>query len=122
MTDETVNVHFGDEPIAEAPAPKGQYYSTIKGRRILVKHVNEAQSMVLGGLFRQTEGASGIGEVLAILGKIMRLVEALIPNRADIDWLEGMIIDGDIKVEDFATIFVTVEAAEKKKRVPRRGQ
>lgn len=105
-------------------APEGHYYVTVKDRRILVKEINPAQQMVLGGFFRQMHSGTDIEGVLGIFGKIMYLVESLIPRPDDIAWLENGIINGTIDVPDFALLFLPVTTAETKKKPvrPRRGK
>lgn len=114
-----------DEAVTSAEkAPDGHYFATLKGREILVREMNPAQHMVLGGLFRQTNAATSSREMLPLFGKIMRLVESLIPRKEDIDWLEAGILDGEIDVPDFALIFLPVSGGTtaKKKVTPRRAR
>lgn len=106
-------------------APPGHHYVTFKDRRILVKSISTAQNMVLGGLLRQMDEERPAVEYLVMLGKLMRLVESLLPDAEDKTWLENGILDGVLNVEDFAVIFLPVASenvAEKKTRRPRRGQ
>lgn len=104
-------------------APKGHYFATLKGREILVREMDPAQHMVLGGLFRQLDMLTA-DQALPLFGKVMRLVESLIPRKEDMEWLEAGILDSEIIVADFAMIFlpVTEEAPIKKKATPRRGK
>lgn len=120
MTDIVDAAVPGEEP----KAPAGHYYVTMKDRRVLVKEINIAQNMVLGGIFRKNGETQTIEQNLDTLGKLMRLVEALIPNQEDIDWMESGILDGKLDVPDFAVIFmpVTDGGAPAKKRQPRRGR
>src|SRR5687767_9930152 len=119
MTDDAVTV-----AVDETPAPAGHYYVTVKERRILVKEINPAQQMVLGGFFRQMHTGTDVEGILSIFGKIMYLVEALIPQPEDIEWLEEGILNGTIDVPDFALLFLPVTTGETKKKPirPRRGR
>lgn len=116
MTDEDVT--------STEKAPDGHYFATLKDRQILVREMNPAQHMVLGGLFRQTYTVTSAKEMLPLFGKIMRLVESLIPRKEDMEWLEAGILDGEIDVPDFALIFLPAsgEAPAKKKATPRRAR
>lgn len=110
---------------AEEPkAPAGHYYATMKGRRILVKNINTAQTMLISGMIRQVNNPRGVDEFVALFGKLMRLVESLIPEPDDLRWLEDGILEGVIDVEDFAMVFLpmTEEKPSKPKRAARRGQ
>lgn len=105
-------------------APPGHYYVIIKDHKMLVKEINEAQSMVLGGYLRQMRGTVDFDKITDIFGKLMQLIENLIPSKEDMDWLESEILDGRIEVADFAEIFhshttTTKPVAAKK---PRRGK
>lgn len=114
-----------DEAVTSAEkAPDGHYFTTLKGREILVRVMNPAQHMVLGGLFRQLEGMATADQALPLFGKIMRLVESLIPRKDDLEWLEAGILDAEIDVPDFALIFLpaTTEPGPAKKVKPRRGK
>ena len=122
-TAETVNVVDGPEPV-EVPAPPGHYYATVKGRRILIKDINEAQSMVLGGFLRQINNPVDFEQIMGIFGKLMLLLDNLVVDRNDMAWLEERILVGEIAVADFAAVFhshtVKTEPAPAKK--PRRGK
>lgn len=120
MTDTVDETVAADEP----KAPAGHYYVTMKDRRILVKSINTAQSMILGGMFRQLQGDSGVDDYLGMFGKLMRLVESLLPQAADMAWLEERILAGELDVGDFAMIFLPVaeEGAAKKRPQPKRGR
>jgi len=105
--------------------PKGCYWADVKGRDILVKHANEAQAMVLGGLNRRMKAPDVSDEAgLDVFGKLMRLFEALVVEQADRDWLEGEIIDGNVTLSDFGSLFFNVEQKETApvKVKPRRGK
>lgn len=119
MTD-TKDAAVADEP----KAPAGHYYATMKDRRILVKNINTAQSMVLGGMLRQLNDPRSVEDYMGMFGKLMRLVESLLPDAADLKWLESGILAGEVDVADFAVIFLPMaeDAAPAKKRTPRRGQ
>lgn len=116
----------GTAAVDEAPeAAPGHHYVTFKDRRILVKSINTAQNMVLGGLLRNLDGPRTTEEYLQILGKLMRLLESLLTVEADRKWLEDGILDGVLDIEDFAVVFLPVAEesnAPKKTRRPRRGQ
>lgn len=106
-------------------APPKHHYVTFKDRRMLVKSISTAQNMVLGGLLRNLDEKQTQEAYLTILGKLMRLVESLLPDADDKKWLEGGILDGVLDIGDFAVIFLPVieeGAAPKKARRPRRGQ
>lgn len=105
-------------------APAGHYYATMKERRILVKNINTAQSMLLGGMMRQIDNPRSVEDYMTLFGKLMRMVESLLPDPADLEWLEDSILDGVLDVSDFAVIFLPVgeEAEPPKKRAPRRGK
>ena len=110
---------------AEEPkAPAGHYYATMKERRILVKNINTAQSMLLGGMMRQIDNPRNVEDYLVLFGKLMRMVESLLPVKEDLAWLEDGILAGDIDVSDFAVIFLPLseEEAPPTKRAPRRGK
>lgn len=111
----------------DTKAPKGHYYATIGDRRVLVKNLNPGQAMVLGGLLNQINKLGTYADNMAILGKLMRLFNALIVEQSDREWIEGAILDGSLVVENFAQVFVGEEdeqeqspSAEKKR--PRRGR
>lgn len=112
----------------EPKPPAGHYYATVKDRRIVVKDINPAQSMILGGMKRQLRnGLTDNDSGLDMLGKMMFLFDALIPGQEDRDWLEERMISGEIDVEDFAAIFsgdpVKAEAkGAASKLKPRRGK
>lgn len=116
----------GEAVVTEEPkAAPGHHYVTFKERRILVKSINTAQNMVLGGLLRNLDQPRTNEEYLQILGKLMRLVESLLPDEQDKKWLEDGILDGVLDIEDFAVIFLPVveeSSTPKKTRRPRRGQ
>lgn len=120
MTDTTEAAVVDTEP----KAPAGHYYVTMKGRRILVKNINTAQTMLIGGMIRQVGNPRSVDDYIAMFGKLMRLVESLIPEPDDIRWLEDGILDGSVDVDDFAMVFLpmTEEKAPKPKRAARRGQ
>lgn len=114
-----------DAAVAVEPkAPAGHYYATMKDRRILVRNINTAQSMLLGGMFRQLNDPKSVEDYMGMFGKLMRLVESLLPDAADLTWLENGILAGELDVPDFAMIFLPVaeETVPAKKRTPRRGQ
>lgn len=120
MTDTKDEVVVADEP----KAPAGHYYATMKERRMLVKNINTAQSMLLGGMLRQIDNPRNVADYMSLFGKLMRMVESLLPNAEDMTWLESGILDGDIDVSDFAMIFLPAaeEEAKPKQRAPRRGK
>lgn len=94
-----------EETTTRPEAPTGYYYATIKGKDILVKNINEAQSMVLGGMLRDiNQGPSG-QQIMAIFGKLMALLNALITLDEQREWLEDQILIGNIEIGDFATVF-----------------
>ena len=112
------------EPIEE-DAPAGHYYVTIKGRRILIKDINEAQSLMLGGYLKQINGEVNFDLVMDIFGKLFILMDNLVVNKDDMKWLEEKILTTEILIGDFATIFhshapVVPKVAAPKK--PRRGK
>lgn len=112
------------ETVTEVKPPAGHYYATMKDRKILVKDINPAQSMVLGGYLRQIKGEVDYDKITDIFGKLMQLVENLIVEKADLDWLESLILDGELDVPDFATIFHSHTGNDKPVAVkkPRRGK
>lgn len=118
----TVNV-VGEEKI-EAAAPPGHYYTTVKDRRILIKDINEAQSMVLGGYMRQINGKVDWDKVMGIFGKLMLLLENLIVDPKDMEWLEEQIMLDNIGVADFAAVFHShrTESVPVPVKKPRRGK
>lgn len=120
MTDTLDAAVAADEP----QAPAGHYYAMMKDRRILVKNINTAQSMLLGGMFRQLNDNRTIGDYLGLFGKLMRLVESLVAVPEDLVWLENGILAGELDVQDFAAIFLPhgEEEAPAKKRPVRRGR
>lgn len=114
-----------EEVVTEPAAPAGHYYVTMKDRRILVKNINTAQSMLLGGLFRQIGNPRGPEDSLLLLGKLMRMVESLLPDAADLAWLENGILDGVLDVADFAIMFLPQSPENEGKpqrKAPRRGK
>lgn len=114
-----------DAAVAEEPkAPAGHYYVTMKDRRILVKNINTAQSMLLGGMFRQLDDPRSVEESLLLMGKLMRMIESLLPDAADLAWLENGILDGVLDVSDFAVVFLpqSVEEPKPKPKRPTRGR
>lgn len=120
MTDTLDAAVAADEP----KAPAGHYYATMKDRRILVKNINTAQSMLLGGMFRQLNDNRTVDDYLGLFGKLMRLVESLVAVPEDLVWLENGILAGELDVQDFAAIFLPhgEEEAPAKKRPVRRGR
>lgn len=125
MTDATVNIDIGPEPLTEEKAPEGHYFVAMKDRRILVKNINPAQSMVLGGYQRQINGEVNYDKITDIFGKIMQLVENLIVKPEDLAFLETKILDGEILIEDFAQIFHSHATGDTKPvaaKKPRRGK
>lgn len=125
MTD-AMNVVIGDGVIAaEEVAPSGHYFAVMKERRILIKNINPAQSMVLGGYLRQIKGEVDYDKITGIFGKLMQLVENLIVRPEDIEWLETQILNGIVDVEDFAGIFHSRTDSDTKPvavKKPRRGK
>lgn len=122
---ETVNVVNGPKPIADLPTPAaGYYYATIKDRHILIKDINEAQSMVLGGYLRQITGAVNFELIMGIFGKLMLLLDNLVVNKEDMAWLEERILMDEIGVADFAAVFHshTTEPKPVAAKKPRRGK
>lgn len=110
--------------IEEPTAPAGHYYAEIKGRRILIKDINEAQSMVLGGFLRQIGSTVDFDLIMGIFGKLMLLLDNLIVDKADMAWLEERILVGEVSVEDFAAVFHshTTEPKPVAAKKPRRGK
>lgn len=109
----------------EEQLPEGQYYASLLGRQILVKQINEAQSIVLGTIYRNLSEIDKMDEALKALGRIGRLFEALIVNKADHDFLEDAILAGELELADFAKIFMPVTVAAPKngpKAKPRRAR
>lgn len=119
--DETVEAVIDE---AEKKPATGYYYAEIKGRRVLIKDINEAQSMVLGGFLRQIGGTVDFDQVMAIFGKLMLLLDNLIVDKADMAWLEERILVGEIAIEDFAAVFHshTTETKPVAAKKPRRGK
>lgn len=91
---------------AEEQLPEGQYYASLLGRKILVKQINEAQSIVLGTIYRNLSEIHEMGEALKALGRIGRLFEALIVKAEDHEFLEDKILAGELELADFAAIFL----------------
>ena len=120
-TAETVKVV---EEVTEPVAPPGHYYSLIKGRRILIKDINEAQSMILGGYLRQINGVVNFDLVMEIFGKLCKLLDNLVATREDMAWLEDQILEGNIEIADFAAVFHshTRETKPVAAKKPRRGK
>lgn len=121
MTDDVVSAEGSDVP----EAPSGHYYASLLGRKILVKEINAAQSMMLGTIYRNL-GRNGIEDGLSALGRLGTLFEALIALPHDRDFLEEAILRGKVELADFAGIFKAAEkdmveepVAPKK---PRRGR
>jgi len=120
-TAETVEVV---EPTVEPVAPAGHYYATIKSRHVLIKDINEAQSMVLGGYLRQINGVVDYDLVMGIFGKLMLLLDNLVVDPADMAWMEEQILLGEIGIADFAAVFHshTAETKPVAAKKPRRGK
>lgn len=104
MTEDVTGVVEADE----TSAPEGHYYAELLGRRILVKEINAAQSMMLGTIYRNL-GRGGIEDGLATLGRLGTLFEALIALAPDRDFLEDAILRGEVELIDFAGIFKAAE-------------
>lgn len=111
------------ETDTELVAPPGHYYATMKGRNVLVKDINAAQSMVMGGMIRQSKNAD-FETNFDILGKVMKLFENLVVNAEDRDWLEEGILNGEVQVEDFALIWIgkTRPDTQPASKKPKRGK
>jgi hypothetical protein len=126
MTEAAINVVVGPEPVEEAVAPAGHYYSTVKDRRILIKEINEGQSLMLGGYLRQINGPVDFESIMDIFGKLFLLLEHLIVEPEDMKWLEEQVLVGAVEVKDFAGIFHSRAKADSKGpaavKKPRRGK
>jgi len=107
-------------------APPGHYYAELKGRSILVKEINDAQSMMLGTIYRNLKNVAEYGAALDALGRIGTLFEALIVTAEDRYFLEEAILRGELEIADFASVFVTLKkkeaAAPAAPKRPRRGR
>ena len=123
MTEATVNVEIGEERL-EVPAPAGHYYATVKERRLLIKDINEAQNMLLGGYLRQINGPVNYEIIMDIFGKLFLLMDNLVVDKDDMKWLEDQILVGNIMIADFAAIFHahTTETKPVPAKKPRRGK
>src|SRR5215510_8429765 len=113
------------DKVVEVPeAPAGHYYAVFQDRHILVRNINPAQSMVLGGFLRQIKSEIDYDKVMDIFGKLMLLVENLIVLSEDVDWFVEQIMANKMDVADFAEIFHshTAEKSEVPVRKPRRGK
>lgn len=107
----------------EPVIPDNHYMTFIHGRGILVKNINEAQSMVLGGILRSIEKGASDDTIFSMFGKLMRLLESLIVRDDDREWLEDEILAGNVLLSDFAAIFSRVASTgEPKKAKPRRAR
>lgn len=106
-------------------APSGHYYAKMKQRWVLVRDINPAQAMLLGGMVRSSKNA-GFEANFDTLGKLMKLFQVLIADAGDREWLEEGILTGEVDVADFAQIWLgNPEAVEVKPvapKKPRRGR
>lgn len=123
MTDDMTPVR---EPDAEAPAPAGHHYADFHGRRVLVRNVSVGQRMVAQGIANSLEaGTLTDADVPRLMNKIWVLVEALLPQQGDMDFVEMLLLRGTIGIEDLAPlVLVPVPSPPKTGPAskPRRGK
>jgi len=111
-------------PVIEEAAPAGHYYAQMRGRRMLIKNINSAQSMVLSGYFRKADGPVTWEILMGIYANVMLLLDSLIVDKADMAWIEQQIMSGQLVLEDLAGVFSAHETVEVKPapKKPHRGK
>lgn len=81
---------------------------TFMGRDLAVQIPNETQLLMWQRIGRRWAGktteAISIEETLKVSGQVMAIIESVIANDEDRDWLDEQMIAGKVKIQEAATI------------------
>jgi hypothetical protein len=102
----------------EAPAAP-ELPVMLKGREIYVRHPRPEQVLVwqrtLDRLTQAPVNASWTGsEVMAALDRCRKIVDSLLVNKADVNWMDDQFLDGDLEFKDLAPFITDVVEAFRK--------